>query len=310
MTTPPNLEIVPSSLELTPLQQETLDTIRRYIRAGGGPVFGPADIPVAALACYHLMNKGWLGKAADWAKDEPRFTLHEHALMSPDELLSTHEPHRYGPIPAGLFSNIIGYDDVKRAILRGLRSHLPIHHWLIGPPGSGKSAFLEELRRLQKSRWIDGATTTSRGIVNVLMSEDPDVLLIDEANHLEPEAQETLHAVASQGMIRLTNAYDRQEQETPVQIVMTSNTVAGTSDSFQSRFTMWHFRAYTREEFAAIAEGMLRTAGRPEHMGEFIAKRVWDHGGRDIRQVQDVAKLCRSMGEVDAFLNSPHLALR
>lgn len=303
------LESTLASYDMTATQRDTLDIIRAWADANGRRDFAPLDVPVHGNVCYHLLVKGWLSKADDWSEKRPRFVLVERRMT---ELDASPPPYRhvFSEVPRDLFQRIVGYDDVKRALRRTLIKHAPLHHWLVGPPASGKSVFLEEIRqRLNKARWIDGATTTPRGIATLLIDEDPDQLLIDEADHLSLEAQQTLHSVASQGMIRVTNAYMRVEQETAVQIIMTSNGM-DVSPSFRSRFTMWKFTSYTRDEFATIGESIVRHAGGPRLMGTYIAKRIWDSGGRDIRQIEDIARICNSMNEVDIFLASPHLVLR
>ena len=47
---------------------------------------------------------------------------------------------------------IVGYDDVKRIIVMALRSRKPVHVLLVGPPGIGKSLFLDSIRRALKRK--------------------------------------------------------------------------------------------------------------------------------------------------------------
>jgi predicted ATPase with chaperone activity len=43
----------------------------------------------------------------------------------------------------GMFDDIIGYDGIKRTIVRSLTSKKPVHILLVGPPGQTKTLFLK-----------------------------------------------------------------------------------------------------------------------------------------------------------------------
>lgn len=215
---------------------------------------------------------------------------------------------RRSPIPPHLFARIVGYGDVKRALRRTLRLGLPVHHWLMGPPASGKSVFMEEIVKLPGAYWIDGASATGAGIRRVVLEENPEQLIIDEVDHLDPDAVHVLYAITEQGMIRETTGLSRVSMPTDVQVFMTSNTTRRTMPALWTRFEKWRFGEYTRGEFAQVAEAVIRDMGGPPRMGTYIGKRVWDAGGRDLRAVRHVATLCRTQREVDAYLASPHRA--
>lgn len=46
---------------------------------------------------------------------------------------------------AQIFDKIVGYDGIKRTLLRSLNSKEPVHILLAGPPGQAKTLFLKSI---------------------------------------------------------------------------------------------------------------------------------------------------------------------
>lgn len=78
------------------------------------------------------------------------------------------------------FSNIVGYSDIKRLLLKSVMSKEPVSILLTGPPGSSKTAFLLELLNLDDAFFIDATSATSAGMIDYLFKHDTKYLLIDE----------------------------------------------------------------------------------------------------------------------------------
>jgi hypothetical protein len=65
------------------------------------------------------------------------------------------------------FSNIVGYVEIKKLLLKSIMSKEPMSILLTGPPGSSKTAFiLEMLKGLDKVFFIDATGATSAGIID------------------------------------------------------------------------------------------------------------------------------------------------
>ena len=82
-------------------------------------------------------------------------------------------------IPPDLFECIVGYDDIKKVILKSLKSDKPVHILFVGPPGSAKSLFLLELERLG-AIFLTAGTSTRVGIRDTIFERLPRFLIIDE----------------------------------------------------------------------------------------------------------------------------------
>jgi Holliday junction DNA helicase RuvB len=93
---------------------------------------------------------------------------------------------------SSFFNGIIGYNDVKRLFRMELDSDEQSHILLSGPPVSAKTMFLESLRKLKSSYFVDGASTTKAGLIDCLFLNSPKYLLIDEIYKMPTKDQAML----------------------------------------------------------------------------------------------------------------------
>ncbi|MEM2355499.1 MAG: hypothetical protein QXH20_04280 [Candidatus Bathyarchaeia archaeon] len=87
-------------------------------------------------------------------------------------------------VRSDIFRDIVGHDDVKRLLLKALKSYgdgLPVHFLLCGEPSSAKTMFLLALRRLKDSYYLLGSRCSRAGLTSILVEKRPKVLLIDES---------------------------------------------------------------------------------------------------------------------------------
>ncbi|MEM2582242.1 MAG: hypothetical protein QXD09_05505 [Candidatus Caldarchaeum sp.] len=71
-----------------------------------------------------------------------------------------------------IFRDIVGHDDVKRLLLKALKSYgdgLPVHFLLCGEPSSAKTMFLLALRRLKDSYYLLGSRASRSGLTSILI---------------------------------------------------------------------------------------------------------------------------------------------
>jgi len=83
-----------------------------------------------------------------------------------------------------IFSEIVGYKDVKDLLLRALKAYpdgLPVHFLLYGPPASAKSLFLLCLQRVKGSAYVLGSRLSRAGLTWLLLEQKPKILLLDES---------------------------------------------------------------------------------------------------------------------------------
>src|SRR5712692_1488730 len=116
-----------------------------------------------------------------------------------------------GRIPAGLFENIQGHDEVKRVLRLALDSQKPIHVLLVGPPGTAKTEFLLDMKRLWGSHYATGAAISQAGIVQFLIQRPTATrLLIDDLDKADdPDLWALLELMQSGSVTRMQ--HDRQE---------------------------------------------------------------------------------------------------
>src|SRR5688572_21439530 len=78
------------------------------------------------------------------------------------------------------FSNIIGYPEIKKLLLRSIVAKEPIHILLTGPPSSSKTVFLLHiLEGLDDTYFIDAVGASGAGMTDHLFNNNTKYLLID-----------------------------------------------------------------------------------------------------------------------------------
>ena len=106
------------------------------------------------------------------------------------------------------FSEIVGYEDIKKLLTKAVKSDSPVHVLISGPPSSSKTVFL---RALQKSlgsscHFIDGETASKSGFIDYVMNttSHPKYILIDELDKMERADQPVLLNVLETGILQET----------------------------------------------------------------------------------------------------------
>ncbi|MFZ0512353.1 MAG: hypothetical protein WAM14_12160 [Candidatus Nitrosopolaris sp.] len=90
-----------------------------------------------------------------------------------------------------LFDKVLGYEGIKRIFVRSLVSNEPVHILLVGPPGQAKTLFLKcilETFGEKKAFFTVGGNSSKSGMIDILFDRRPKYLLVDEIEHLKPEA--------------------------------------------------------------------------------------------------------------------------
>src|SRR5688572_13420851 len=69
------------------------------------------------------------------------------------------------------FSNVVGYPDIKRLLLKSVVSKDPVSILLTGPPSSSKTVFLLELLGgLNDAYFVDAVSASGPGMIEHLFS--------------------------------------------------------------------------------------------------------------------------------------------
>lgn len=205
------------------------------------------------------------------------------------------------------FSNIVGYSDVKKLLLKSIVSKEPVNILLTGPPSSCKTIFLLEiLDALDGTYFMDATSITSAGMIDYLFEHDTKYLLIDEIDKMKAKDQAALLNAMETGIICETKLNGKTRQKRmKLCIFATSNDVDRLSNALRSRFMDLHLKEYSYEEFIDIVRKLLKKRYRmDENISEKIAYAVWNvMNSKDVRDAIKIAKLTKSSSDVDWLVN-------
>jgi len=201
------------------------------------------------------------------------------------------------------FSNVVGYPEIKRLLLRSIVSKEPVNILLTGPPSSSKTLFLlEMLEGLDDTYFIDAVGASGAGMAEHLFSNNTKYLLIDEIDKMKKNDQAALLNVMETGILSETKLKGKTRQKkAKLWIFATSNYVERLSGPLRSRFMELHLEEYTYEEFTEIVRRLFKKKYHmSEELSEKIAYAVWNTmRSKDIRDAINIAKLTKSTTDVD-----------
>src|SRR5206468_4485364 len=144
------------------------------------------------------------------------------------------------------FSNIVGYREIKKLLLKSIVAKEPIHILLSGPPSSSKTVFLlEMLEGLDDTYFIDAVGASGAGMTEYLFSNNTKYLLIDEIDKMKKNDQATLLNVMETGIISETKLGKTRQKRMKLWIFATSNNVERLSVELRSRFMELLLEEYT-----------------------------------------------------------------
>jgi Holliday junction DNA helicase RuvB len=205
------------------------------------------------------------------------------------------------------FSNVVGYADIKKLLLRSIVSKQPVNILLTGPPSSSKTVFLLDLLEgLEDTYFIDAVGASGAGMMQHLFSNNTKYLLIDEIDKMKKSDQAALLNVMETGILSETKLKGKTRQKRmKLWIFATSNDIERLSGPLRSRFMELHLEEYKFEEFMEIIRRLLK---KRYHLDTAIAEKignaVWTKmKSKDIRDVINIAKLTKSSTDVDWLVN-------
>ncbi len=204
------------------------------------------------------------------------------------------------------FSNIVGYGEIKKLLLKSVVAREPVHILLIGPPSSSKTIFLlEMLQGLDDAYFIDAVGSSGAGMVDHLFNSNTKYLLVDEIDKMKKSDQAALLNVMDTGILSETKLKGKTRQKKmKLWIFATSNEAERLSKPLRSRFMELELEQYTYEEFIGIVRRLL---SKRYHVGATISEKigheVWHSmKSRDIRDAIRIAKLAKSCADVECLV--------
>ena len=200
------------------------------------------------------------------------------------------------------FSDVLGYPEIKKLLLKSVVAREPVHILLTGPPSSSKTVFLlDMLHGLDDTYFADAVSVSSAGMIDYLFNNNTKYLLIDEIDKMNKSVQATLLNVMETGIISETKLNGKTRQKKmKLWIFATSNNVERLSVALRSRFMELHLDEYPFEEFIEIVQRLLKKRYRLDaNISEKIAY-VWNKmNSKDIRDAINIAKLTKSSADVN-----------
>ncbi|TLX91537.1 MAG: AAA family ATPase [Thaumarchaeota archaeon] len=201
------------------------------------------------------------------------------------------------------FSNVVGYPEIKKLLLKSVVAKEPVNILLTGPPSSSKTVFLlEMLEGLDDTFFIDAVAASGPGMMEQLFNNSTKYLLIDEMDKMKKNDQAALLNVMETGILSETKLKSKTRQKRmKLWIFATSNDVERISGALRSRFMELHLEEYRYEEFIEIVRRLLK---KRYHLGvslsEKIGYAVWNQmKSKDVRDAIKIAKLTKSSTDVD-----------
>ncbi len=206
-----------------------------------------------------------------------------------------------------LFNDIIGYNNIKRLFSMALESNKQVSILLSGPPASAKTMFLESLRKLKSSYFMDGTSTTKSGLIDCLFLNNPKYLLIDEIDKMSTKDQAMLLNLMETGIVSETKHNKTRIAHMKTSVFATSNNVNDIITPLRSRFFVVELPPYTYEQFYQISVHLLTVGHKVnQHIADEIANKVWANS-RNIRDCVRIGRMAKSVDDIQflvgTFLN-------
>lgn len=200
-----------------------------------------------------------------------------------------------------LFSNIIGYEDIKKLFHLSLSSkERPVHILLVGPPASAKTLFMLECMKLERSYFTLGSHSSKSGMIDYLFEKRPRYLVIDEIEHMPLRDQTALLSLMETGIIAETKFQKARNTQLRTWVFATCNATDRLLTPLLSRFLVLHFKPYKFGSFKEVTVHLLCNGEDiAEDIASEVAEIVWTKlKSRDIRDCVKIANLAKTKEDV------------
>jgi len=195
------------------------------------------------------------------------------------------------PSPS-LFDDILGYDDLKTTILNMLEKDRNTGLLMVGPPASAKSMILTALENLNNAIYVTMSQTTKVGLNELILNEQPAILLLDELDKASRRDYTTLLSLMQTGIVQKTVYGNHMSEVVKTKVFAASNSSKSIPPEILSRFVVFYLPEYEPQELRNVGLHMLRNY--PDEVARDIVDNSLLAGiirdPRDFMKVTDVMK--------------------
>jgi MoxR-like ATPase len=195
-----------------------------------------------------------------------------------------------------LFDDIVGFEDIKSLYKMAIKAERPVHLLLCGPPASAKSLFMRSLTKLERSYYAVGSSSTKSGIFDYLFEYRPRYFIIDELEKMNRKDQTSLLNLMESGILSELKHNQQRTTQLKTWIFASCNGTDKLLLPLLTRFTTFHFKPYTEEEFVEIVVNILdREEGVDRDVALLIADGVYNRlKSSNIRECVRIARLAKN----------------
>jgi len=199
---------------------------------------------------------------------------------------------------ARIFSDIVGYDDIKELLRESLQLDKPIHVLLYGPPSLAKSMFLWDIERAfgDLSLPLLGSATSHAGLWDLIAERKPRVILVDEIEKMGLVDMAGLLSIMQTGRIIRAKVGRKLDEKINAWVIGAANRIHKLPPELISRFSVHQLAEYAAKEFRDVVTSVL-VAHEDTSQDEAyeIAMRLVGRT-HDVRDAVRVARLAKRVG--------------
>ncbi len=197
-----------------------------------------------------------------------------------------------------IFSDIIGYDDIKELLTESLQLDKPIHVLLHGPPSLAKTMFLWDIERVggEAAMWLIGSATSRAGLWDGVADKRPRWLLVDELDKMTVVDMAALLSLMEKGRLVRMKVGRKLDEKLKIWVIAAANRILKLPAELLSRFAVCHLTEYNAVEYRNVVTSALVThEGTDENTAAEIATRLVGRT-HDVRDAVRVARLAGRVG--------------
>jgi Holliday junction DNA helicase RuvB len=258
------------------------------------------DVSIYSATIHKLLVKG-LVKCTYKSRSTTNYMLTDTAknVLAGVHVNSTAEEKAIPQVDfAEMFSDIVGYDDIKELLRESLQLDKPIHVLLFGPPSLAKSMFLWDVERAFGPQTLPliGSATSHAGMWDLIAERQPKIILIDELEKMGLQDTAGLLSLMERGRIIRTKVGRKIDVQLTCWVIGTANRIGKLPAELLSRFAKFQLSEYNSTEYTKVVESVLvRHEDLQQDDAHEVAIRLVGMT-HDVRDAVRVARLSKRVG--------------